>query len=246
MRIITTTVLAIASALMIQPAAADDEERRIVKKILIECDGADCEQHEAGDTEVFAWSSAEGPLHFNLRAHVGGGFLGVLLAELTPELRAHFGVKEDAGVMVSKVIDDSPASRAGLEVGDIITAVDGEAIGSGGQLAHSIRSREDGESVLLEVWRDGSVQNLTATVEEREAEPHGMDYGFVVQCDDDEQDCSFARKHLAGSHSGWGVDLDCTGDGPCEVKVDCDDDGGCDCTVNGEPTDCSELPGFDH
>ncbi len=247
-------VLLIGPALVAQTGWADDEKRRIVKKIHIDCDGDDCEESEhlqklieahAGDGHVVAWSSGDGPHNFRLRAHLGGGFLGVLLAELTPELRAHFGVDEDAGVMISRVVDDSPAARAGLKVGDIITAVDGETVASGGRLARSIRSAEDGEAVLLEVWRDGAVQNISATIEERERQPLGLEHAFVLKCDDDAEDCSFARAHELGDHSHWHADVDCPGGGPCEVKVQCDEGGECDCTLNGEETDCSELPGFD-
>lgn len=238
-----TATLLIASVLIAGAVRAADEETRVVKKIRIDCEGSDCQEHDHG-AHAFAWSSSDEPGHFRFRTHVGGAFLGVQLAELTAELRTHFGVGEDAGVMISKIVDDSPAARAGLEVGDIITALDGKAIGSGSELAHAIRGQEDGASVLLEVWRDGAVQNVAATVAERPDRSHGMDYAFVVKCDDDEEDCSFARRHFGGDGSGWGVDFDCGGEGPCEVKVNCDDDGDCACTVNGEETECSTLPGF--
>ena len=50
----------------------------------------------------------------------GGGFLGVSLIGITPELRAHYGSK-DAGVLVGRVEKDSAAAKAGIEVGDILT-----------------------------------------------------------------------------------------------------------------------------
>jgi serine protease Do len=53
------------------------------------------------------------------------GFLGVEPGELTPDLAASYGVAVDAGVVVQNVSDDSPASRAGIRRGDIITAFDG-------------------------------------------------------------------------------------------------------------------------
>ncbi len=96
-----------------------------------------------------------------------GGYLGVHLVELTPELRAHFGVDEAAGVMIGTVAEESPAATAGLLVGDIITAVDGEPIGSRSDLIHRIGTHDAGEAVSIEVYREGSFQVLQATVEAR-------------------------------------------------------------------------------
>ena len=96
------------------------------------------------------------------------GFLGVETSNLTPELRRHFGVPEDAGVMLSRVVDDSAASAAGLEVGDVVTRIDGDAIASGSQLGSTIRQLEGGAVVELEYWRDGEKHLTSATLEERE------------------------------------------------------------------------------
>lgn len=256
--LVTTTVIA---------GADEDVEIRIHKKIIVDCesDGPDCaersvvfidadgERHEITSVGDVAWVHGPGHragAHTRFLMHHGmkSGFLGVGMAELTPELRAHFGVPEDAGVMVSKVVDDSPASRAGIAVGDIITLVDGETVRSGATLAKAIRSREDGAMVDLEVWRDGSVLTFSAAVEERAGRGmrgHGMlGHGgpghrmMVIDCDDDE-DCDFDFDFGAGID----IDFDCGGAEDCRINVECKD-GDCDCTVNDEATDCSELPGF--
>src|SRR5215210_4693659 len=96
------------------------------------------------------------------------GFLGVGLTELTPELRAHFGVPEDAGVMVSSVEDGSPADKAGLKVGDIIASLDGKDVKSGWDVRSQIRDFKEGEQVPMTVYRDGKAQNLSATITLRE------------------------------------------------------------------------------
>ena len=96
------------------------------------------------------------------------GYLGVVLTDLTPELRAHFGVPEETGVMVAKVEPGSPAEKAGVKVGDILTSVDGQEIKSSWDVSLKVRGQEDGDQVPLEVWRKGKVQTLTATVEQRE------------------------------------------------------------------------------
>jgi membrane-associated protease RseP (regulator of RpoE activity) len=108
----------------------------------------------------------EGPMIVNLSGW--RTYLGVQLVDLTPELRTHFGVPEEAGVMVSSVVEESPASRAGIQTGDIITAVDGETVQRSFELARRIGGHEDGDTVDLETWRDGKVLSLTAVLEEQE------------------------------------------------------------------------------
>jgi membrane-associated protease RseP (regulator of RpoE activity) len=96
------------------------------------------------------------------------GYLGVGLTELSPELRAHFGVPEDAGVMVSSVEEGSPADKAGLKVGDIIASVDGKDVKSSWDIRAQIRELKESEQVALTVYRDRKAQNLSATITIRE------------------------------------------------------------------------------
>lgn len=109
------------------------------------------------------------------------GFLGVGLTELTPELRKHFGAPEDSGVMVSQVESGSPADKAGLKVGDILTTVDGDSVESSFDIGSRIGKIEDGHQVGLEVYRDGRAQKLTATVVERERPAMDMAPFFVKE-----------------------------------------------------------------
>ncbi len=232
---------------------------------ILEADGHDViliQDHDGGDGEVGErvrrrmhrvmkrLGDAGARLHGR---HGGGAFLGVQLSELTPELRTHFGVPDDAGVMVGKVVDDSPALRAGLEVGDIVTAVGGEPVASASALSRAIRDNEDGDTVVLEVWRDGQVQKMDATLEERErevamaiapsvhavastADGEARVIEVKVDCDDGE-DCTV---DVANANSFEFAASACGDSGECEVNVDCTD-GDCACTVNGEAADCSEL-----
>lgn len=94
-------------------------------------------------------------------------FLGVQTVDLTPELREHFGAPAEAGVLVARIVEESPASEGGVQVGDIISAVDGEPITSPSELARSVGHREPGDVIQLEVWRQGQLQPLQATLAER-------------------------------------------------------------------------------
>jgi membrane-associated protease RseP (regulator of RpoE activity) len=105
------------------------------------------------------------------------GFIGVTLLEITPELRVHFGAQKDAGVLVSDVRSDSPAAKAGLEVGDVITAVDGKRIRWSGDVSREIRSRKAGDTVPLDLVRGGASRKLTVTVEERQDREGSIDLG---------------------------------------------------------------------
>lgn len=183
--------------------------------------------------------------------HGGGAFLGVQPSDLTPELRTHFGVPDDAGVMIGKVVDDSPAFRAGLEVGDIVTAIDGEAVASATDLLRAIRGQDNANTVVLEVWRDGQVQKISATLEERERRPavfsrsmsrssNGQTEARVIEVEVDCEDGEDCTVDVDNASSFAFAASACGDSGECEVNVDCTD-GDCACTVNGEAADCSEL-----
>lgn len=228
-----------------------------------DCEGEDCEEQEGLHKMVFVGSDGDVRVMAGGGAHAwvshlggfggGGGYLGVGLTELTPELREHFGVPADAGVMVSKVMDDSPAFEAGLVVGDIIAGVDGETIGGGSALGKIIRSREAGEEVVLEVWRDGAERSITAALEERESgglhaehtgDLHKRMHKIIIRCDSDDEDCesNFDFDFDFNFDIAGLDDFDCGGSDECDVRVECEDDG-CTCTINGEDADCAGIPG---
>jgi membrane-associated protease RseP (regulator of RpoE activity) len=99
---------------------------------------------------------------------IGRGYLGIQVLGLTPELRAHFGAPEDQGVLVAKVEEGSPAAAAGIQVGDVLTAVDGKPIVGPHNLALAIREKKAGESVNVDFLRDASALNASVAVEERD------------------------------------------------------------------------------
>ena len=100
-------------------------------------------------------------------ARLSGSFLGLRLLEITPELRAHFGASRDAGVLVAEVEKDSPAAKAGIEVGDVLTSIDGERVTSSWELSRTVRRKDAGETVRLELTRNRGTKTVTAKLEER-------------------------------------------------------------------------------
>jgi membrane-associated protease RseP (regulator of RpoE activity) len=95
------------------------------------------------------------------------GFLGVGLLDLTPDLRRHFSVPEDRGVMVSEVVSDSPAGRAGLLPADILTAFDGDPLTTPMALSMRVARAREGDTIELERWRDGRSALVTIPLEVR-------------------------------------------------------------------------------
>lgn len=96
------------------------------------------------------------------------GFLGVELTPLTPELREHFGVPKQVGVMIGGIEEDSPAAAAGLRVGDIITRIDDEEIRSAGRLTRAVHHKQKGEVIAIEYWRKGRANTVSATLDGRQ------------------------------------------------------------------------------
>ena len=95
-------------------------------------------------------------------------YVGVSLAELTPELREFFGASKEIGVLVSSVAENGPAAKAGVRVGDVIMSVNGKATANYRDLREAIRDSHAGDSIRIEVIRGKSRQTLVATAEERE------------------------------------------------------------------------------
>ena len=173
------TVLIAALALGFGPAAfaqeSEDEERTV--RVMVLGDGPVQVLEDADEARVLvekiAVSAPEKAremadrLRSTLAVHWGGAYLGVELVNLNEPLRAHFGVPEGSGVLVSNVVDDSPAARAGIQVGDIITRFDGEDVTSSRKLTTLVRRAEAGDPADLETWRDGKVETVSTTLDER-------------------------------------------------------------------------------
>jgi serine protease Do len=96
--------------------------------------------------------------------YVVRGYLGVETQDLTPELANEFKLHGATGVLVGGVAPNGPAEKAGLEVGDVITAFDGREVRDVRQLKLSVADAKPGQTVLIAVLRDGSAKPVRVTV----------------------------------------------------------------------------------
>jgi membrane-associated protease RseP (regulator of RpoE activity) len=88
--------------------------------------------------------------------------IGVATQPLSKQLADYFGVTD--GILITSVTENSPAAKAGLKAGDVITAVDGEKVDSPGDVSRAINKKQDG-SVTLTVVRDRNSRSVTVTPE---------------------------------------------------------------------------------
>ena len=96
----------------------------------------------------------------------GNRRIGVSTETLTKQLADYFGAK-DGGVLITSVTENSPAAKAGLKAGDVITAIDGEKVDSSGDVSRVINKKQEGE-VSLTILRDHTSRTVNLTPEKKE------------------------------------------------------------------------------
>jgi serine protease Do len=100
------------------------------------------------------------------------GYVGLRLQEITPALAQALGRPDDKGVLTASVEPGSPAERAGVRTGDVITAFNGQPVESGRDLSRAVAALKPGTQAAMTVVRDGKTQDLTLTVgQRRDAQP---------------------------------------------------------------------------
>ncbi|TFF41115.1 DegQ family serine endoprotease [Pseudomonas sp. RIT623] len=95
---------------------------------------------------------------------VSRGWLGVVIQEVNKDLAESFGLDKPAGALVAQVLENGPAAKGGLQVGDVILSMNGQPIVMSADLPHLVGSLKDGAKAKLEIIRNGKRQNLDITV----------------------------------------------------------------------------------
>jgi serine protease Do len=113
--------------------------------------------------------------------HVTRGYLGAMIQSVTPEIASSLGIKESKGAMIAEVVPNGPAAKAGFEQGDIVTAIDGQAVGDANDLTRKVANVPAGQTATLSVARQGKLIQVKVTIGTRPDErvasniPNGKD-----------------------------------------------------------------------
>lgn len=98
------------------------------------------------------------------------GLLGVTILTITPDIAEAYDIKESQGALVSQVMPESAAERAGVKVGDVIRSVDGKSISNANDLRNTIGLKRSGDTVELDIIRDKRKRTLKAKLGEQAAQ----------------------------------------------------------------------------
>lgn len=100
------------------------------------------------------------------RGKVIRGWLGVTIQAISPQMAKQFGIKNDKGVLVSDVLEDGPAKKAGMQQGDIIIEIDGKEIIDSGQLRNIVANIAPGKEISAKIIRNGKEKMLKIVISE--------------------------------------------------------------------------------
>ena len=123
------------------------------------------------------------------KGKIARGWLGVVIQKITPEIAKSFGLKEAEGALVSDVMEDGPAEKAGIKRGDVIISFNGKKIKDNEMLPRLVAATEIGKKAKVEIIRDGKPAGIEIVIGELPEE--GLkaskkpevekDFGLVVQ-----------------------------------------------------------------
>ncbi len=98
------------------------------------------------------------------QGEVSRGWLGVLIQDVNAELAESFGMDRPIGALVAQVIEDSPAEKAGFEVGDIVVKFNGESVDFSSDLPPMVGISKVGDRIPVEVIRNGKNKTLYVVI----------------------------------------------------------------------------------
>ena len=94
----------------------------------------------------------------------GSSWLGVELHEVTSDTAKELKLPAERGVVLSSIVSDSPAAKAGLKENDVVTEINGQRVEGAAQFRRMIREIPAGRTAQITVWRDGRAQTISVTL----------------------------------------------------------------------------------
>lgn len=131
---------------------------------------------------------------------ISRGVLGIYIQDVDEELAESFGLEEKGGVLISQIVDDSAAEKAGLKEGDIVVEMDGKTVEKTAAFRNRVAATPPNTKVKLKVFRNGKYKNIVAVTKE-------MEDGDVFASSEILDKLGFSVEH-ADSEAGrrWGHD----------------------------------------
>jgi S1-C subfamily serine protease len=114
--------------------------------------------------EVAQMNSADGDDSFQVFLSSGGSWLGAGISEVTADKMKELKLPAERGVVLGKIVPDSPAAKAGLKESDVVTDINGQRVEGTEQFRRIIREIPSGRVTQFTVWRDGRTQTINVTL----------------------------------------------------------------------------------
>jgi len=105
------------------------------------------------------------------KGSVSRGYMGVTIQPVTEELAQSFGLKHTRGALINDIIKGSPADKAGIRQGDVITALNGDEVKDPSHLQRLVGEAGIGKAVKVTVFRDGKAVELNLTLASADSAP---------------------------------------------------------------------------
>ncbi|NUO19190.1 PDZ domain-containing protein [bacterium] len=179
--------------------------------------------------EDFDWSWGEAapmaPKMFKFESRDGSksAFAGIVTQELSSGLKSYF--KVEGGALVSEVVEKSPAEKAGLKAGDIITKIGTESVEDQSDVSSAIRDLDPDQTVDFHIIREGKAMVIPVTLTNRKDfygdASDGESWEFAFSEKDAEQ-LEAEMERLSEELENMGIELESIPDIKWEMKMDAD------------------------
>jgi Do/DeqQ family serine protease len=134
------------------------------------------------------------------------GQLGVTIAPVTPDIAQALGISNDGGALITQVVKDSSAARAGLQAGDVVTSLNGKRVRSAAELRNAIGLLRVGDKIQIALLREGKARTVSAEIADPAASTAAATSGDALPAEGS-QHRGFEGAQLEDSSDGGGAVL---------------------------------------